>query len=132
VRIAVGGWPRCGKTTLASKLGMPTLHTDDLIDTGLTWSEQSTKVMHWIEDAKNDDHVIEGVAMGRALRKWLEAHKYGRPVDELYWLYRPFTKLTPHQLAMGRGCETVFAKIRPALMKRGVTIHHGLSIGDLT
>lgn len=116
-KIAVAGVPRAGKTTYAQSL--PNARsTDELVPLG--WSEASAKAAGWFND--NDVDVVEGVAVPRALRKWLEANPEGKPCDEVHWFNQPRIPLTPGQSAMAKGCRTVFDEIRPELERRGVKI----------
>jgi adenylate kinase family enzyme len=118
----VAGVPSGGKTTFARKLAalshVPVRATDDLIDLG--WSEASERVAQWMTEP--GPWIIEGVAVGRALRKWFSAHPTGRPADRVFWLGRPHEKLTDGQCRMARGCETVFKECTPELLVRGVPI----------
>lgn len=121
-RVAIAGGPRCGKTTLASALGVaPVRHTDDLISKG--WSEASAEAATWFDET--GPWIIEGVAVPRALRKWLAAHPDGKPCDIVYWLDTPHTELTKGQRGMLRGCETVWREIVGELERRGVEIRSG-------
>jgi broad-specificity NMP kinase len=117
-RIAIAGGPKTGKTTLSGSLGGCVRHTDDLIEKG--WSEASLEVSKWF-----DDHiisVIEGVAVPRALRKWLQSHPSGKPVDKIIYLHKSHATLKPGQVSMAKGCLTVFNEIRAELKRRGVVI----------
>lgn len=122
-RIAIVGGPRVGKTTLSEELGMKLgvdpLHTDDLIDTH-AWSDASTAVAAWFD--RPGPWVIEGVAVVRALRKWLEAHPEGLPVDALYFSATPRVQLTVQQAVMSRGHNTVWLAVRGELARRGLPI----------
>ena len=119
IRILIAGIPRTGKTTLSTSLGIARVrHTDDLIALG--WSEASAAAADWMGDV--GPWVIEGVAVGRALRKWLAAHSIGKPCDVVYWLDSPLEALTPGQGAMAKGCTTVWDEIEPEIRERGVEI----------
>ncbi len=122
--IAIAGFPLAGKTTLAAKLGeelgRDTMSTDSLLGLNLSWSELSEFTAGWFETM--DDVVIEGVAVPRALRKWLDTHDEGKPCDTFYWLATPRGLMTDDQLAMGRGCLTVFKQIAEELRARGVEV----------
>jgi hypothetical protein len=121
-RICIGGGPRTGKTRLAAECearGMTVHHTDALIGSH-EWSEASAEVARWLDEP--GPFVVEGVAIARALRKWLAAHPEGRPCEVLYWARRPWVEQTPGQAIMAKGCEKVFAEIRPELERRGVRI----------
>lgn len=117
MKIAIAGVPKAGKTTLAEEIKFKkTLRTDDLIEMG--WSEASLKASKWFD---LEEFVIEGVAVPRALRKWLERNE-GKPCDTLIWLDTEYVVLTPGQKTMAKGCITVFNEIKPELLKRGVKI----------
>jgi hypothetical protein len=133
-RICIAGGPRTGKTTLAGALalgGVPmdnrflahsvpldVRHTDDLIDLG--WSEASEAAALWFDEP--GPWIVEGVAVPRALRKWLAAHPEGKPCDAVHWLEEPRDLRSKGQIAMGKGCETVWMEIHDALTERGVRI----------
>lgn len=124
MRILIAGVPRSGKSTLADELGaankLKPLHTDDHI--GLGWSESSAAVAAQIR--RPGPWIIEGVAVPRALRKWLAANE-GRPADEIYWLPLECIPLTHGQASMAKGCATVWREILPALIARGVKLRSG-------
>ena len=92
--------------------------TDEVM--GLGWSEASAEVAGWFERA--GPLVVEGMAVPRALRKWLAEHPEGRPVDEVWWLTKPREELSEGQRRMGVGAETVLKEIEPELVRRGVGI----------
>jgi hypothetical protein len=120
-RVVVGGGPRVGKSTLAHKLaadGRPVRCSDQAMTLG--WSEASEHVATWL-DAPGP-WIVEGVAVARALRKWIAAHPEGRPCDLLLWSSTPRAERTPGQVTMGKGCETVLAEIRDELHARGVRV----------
>lgn len=112
-RILVAGGPRVGKTWVADRigaeLGIPVRHTDDLIGTH-GWSEASEEVARWMDEP--GPWVIEGVAVVRAVRKWLRAHPEGRPADLIYLGWRARVPTTTKQDAMGDGVATVWDEIR--------------------
>ena len=116
MRVAIAGVPRAGKTTLAKKINSKNLCTDDLIDLG--WSKASQEASMWFD---KKSFVIEGVAVPRALRKWLKANE-GKPCDKLIWLAKPYEKLTKGQETMAKGCLTVMNEIKQELLERGVEI----------
>lgn len=118
MRIAIAGSPQSGKTTLSRTLNLTTKHTDDLIE--LDWSEASKKVSYWFDDLEIE--IIEGVAVPRALRKWLSRNKEGKPVDKVIYLSNSYHKLTKGQETMAKGCRTVWNEILPELLERGVVI----------
>jgi adenylate kinase family enzyme len=114
VRILIAGSPRSGKTTLGQKLAKkhnaPLRSTDDLI--GLGWSEASAEAAKWLDEP--GPWVIEGVAVPRALRKWLETRQgRGKPADALVWLDHARTPLSAGQAAMAKGCRKVMDEIAP-------------------
>lgn len=121
-RLAIAGGPRTGKTQLARKLaahlGCALRCTDDLIPLG--WSNDSAVAATWFDDPNG--FVIEGVAVVRALRKWLASHAEGKPCDRVVWLDIPKVQLTREQLVMAKGCETIWRGVRPLLLERGVEI----------
>lgn len=104
-RIAIGGGPRTGKTTLAGAVtDRPVLHTDERC--GLPWSEQPAALI--AACAQHDRFVVEGVQVARALRKGLQ-------IDVLIWLVRPMAERTPQQVALAKGVATVIESIRAEL-----------------
>jgi hypothetical protein len=120
-RIVVTGWPRSGKSTLASRLesiGITVYDTDILVDTH-SWSEASEEVARWM--AEPGPWVISGVTALRGLRKRMAAIG-GRPCDLLVWCSAPKVPVTFGQRSMGRGQDTIFAGIRSELVRRGVEI----------
>lgn len=131
MRIAIIGAPRAGKTTLALELGgimavdqgrsVDVLHTDDWI--GLGWSRVSDKVARELVTYNDEeDLIVEGVAVVRALRKALELRADEAPVDRCIVLERPRVALTAGQRAMARGCATILRAIEPELVRRGVAM----------
>jgi adenylate kinase family enzyme len=130
MRLLIAGVPRSGKTTLSktivrtlpcSLIVMGPRSTDDMIALG--WSAASERVAQWLDAA--GPWIIEGVAIPRALRKWLATHHYGTPADEIRWLGTPRVPLTPGQLTMAKACETVWNEVRPELERRGVVVRFG-------
>ena len=127
MRVCIVGGPRTGKTTLASTMLDP-LHTDDLIG-ALDWSAVSEIIAtQWIP--KPGPWVIEGVALVRALRKWIERNAAGKPCDRVIVLRTPKVELTPGQAAMAKGHETIWREVEPQLRKRGVEIVEGDQHGN--
>ena len=121
-RVAIAGYPRAGKTTLARScepLGVWIRHTDDLVGR-MAWSDASEEASHWFE--ADGPFVIEGVATPRALRKFLRRHPEGRPCDLVLWMGTPRVELTAGQRAMGKGALTVLREIEPELLARGVRV----------
>ncbi|MDQ5871618.1 MAG: hypothetical protein M3547_05370 [Acidobacteriota bacterium] len=121
-RIVVAGSPRAGKSTLASRLGIARVRSADEV-MGLGWSEASELIAgSWFDEP--GPWVIEGVAAGRALRKWLAANPEGRPCDRLLVLERPCEALSKGQATMGKGVQTVLNEIRGELERRGVVVEY--------
>lgn len=122
MRIAIAGGPRTGKSTLAKALsniqGVQVYPTDSIIKTD--WSETSQLASTWFDTAPT--FIIEGVAVPRAIRKWLARNPTGKPCDKLYWLAPAYVPLTKGQEAMSKGCFTVFKEIRAELERRGVEV----------
>jgi len=145
-RTVIIGGPRTGKTTLAAALGVGMLDvrsTDDLIKSGIDWSQQSEQISTWFDVP--GPWIIEGVAVPRALRKWLarrpdgrccerdhdgdgncDRHPRGterpRPCDIAYVLSRPHVDLTAGQSQMAKAVKTVWSIVLPELLKRGVEV----------
>lgn len=128
-RVVVAGGPRTGKTTMAEELrqlvglGCTVRHTDALKEE-LGWSEVSELVARdWF--AKSGPWVVEGVAAVRALRKWLDRFDEGAgaPCELLVYLDEfVVPDLKRGQLAMAKGCWTVFDEIREELEAHGVRV----------
>lgn len=121
MRILITGGPRTGKTTLglelARRYGCPCYHTDDAIPLG--WHEASAEAARWLD--RPAPWITEGVAVPRALRKWMAAHE-GPPADELIVLRTPRVELHQGQIRMMRAVLTVLQEIAPALRARGLEI----------
>ena len=126
MRIAITGCPRAGKTTYADTLDAEVKHTDDLIERG--WAEARDGVAEWFDDS--DVEVIEGVTVVRALRKWLDQNigSDNKPVDKIIYLRAPFEKLSMEQERMRKGLDTMWFKIKPILLDRGVLIEEPLTL----
>lgn len=121
-RLIIAGGPLTGKTTLANHMAGErnaiALHTDDLI-AGHSWSEASTLIKCWMEEP--GPWIIEGVAAVRGLRKWLEEYG-GPPCEHVIWLVRAREPLTPGQLTMMKGCQTIWRDIVSELSARCVEV----------
>lgn len=119
-RICIAGGPRTGKTTRANAsagIAGPVRHTDSLI-LSHAWSAASAVVATWFDEP--GPWIIEGVAVPRALRKWLEAHRTGRPCDVVLYLETPKVSLTAGQITMAKGVASVWREVSSALAARGV------------
>lgn len=120
-RVLIAGGPQTGKTALAERaaheLKREATSTDWLVQSH-EWSESSLAVSHWFDDER-PPWIIEGVAVPRALRKWLARNPEGTPADLVVWLDEPVTHQTPGQAAMHKGCCTVWNQILPELQARG-------------
>lgn len=106
MRLLITGGVGSGKTTMSQHLRGSTgsdrvMHTDDLIGTG-EWSEVSQRIAdEWL--TMPGPWIIEGVAIPRALRKYLEAHPHEPPpCDRIIVLTDQHKDLNPRQEAMGR------------------------------
>jgi hypothetical protein len=138
-RILIAGWPLTGKSTyahaLATRQAMGSWHSDSReldrtaphcgtmcrhVASGLDWSDASAEVATWF--GKPGPWIIEGVAVPRALRKWLQAHPTGRPCDVVRYLRVPFVPLNAGQSAMAKGCDKVWAEVVGELRPRGVLV----------
>lgn len=99
-RVAIAGGPGTGKSTLAGTVDdRPVLHTDDT--KALDWADQPAAII-----ARAHGHhrmVIEGVQVGRALRK-------GLAVDAIVILSEPQEARTKKQAAMAKGCDKILAE----------------------
>ena len=122
-RVVILGGSRCGKTTLADRWAeehpdLRVLRSDDL--RALGWSEASEVAAQWLD--LPGPWLIEGVAMVRALRKWLRANPEGRPCDLVFRLTSPYEDLKPGQASMNKAEATVWREVLPELQRRGVRV----------
>lgn len=119
MRTLIIGGPKTGKTTLAEQVaaGRPVRHTDDLI-TDHAWSEASAVATDGTEPV-----VIEGVAVVRALRKWLARHPEGSLDDvEIVHLTDEHGEVSPKQHATGKGHDTIWSGIVLEATARGAKV----------
>lgn len=122
IHLAITGGPNTGKTMMADALGRTVHHTDDVKDLG--WSEASLAVSRWFDDPACAGSVVEGVAVPRALRKWLERNEGNdeRPCERVIYLTTPRAEANKGQQTMAKGCRTVWDGIRDELVRRGVVV----------
>lgn len=126
-RLVIAGGPRSGKSVLTQKLGTGRLvHGSDAL-IGLGWSEASLAASKWFDT--EGPWICEGVAMPRAMRKWLARNPAGKPADLVVWIGVPVVARVDGQETMARGCETVWREIRGELFMRGVRIREENGIG---
>lgn len=118
IRTAIIGPPRSGKTTMALADGRPVYHTDDTIEKG--WSEASAEVATWFD--RPGPWIVEGVAVARALRKWLTANTEGMPCEEMLITSEVYEALSSGQAAMAKGIVTVLNEVIGPLTDRGVSV----------
>jgi catalase (peroxidase I) len=119
--VAIAGGPRAGKSHLAaalSDLGHWVRAADEL--RGLGWSESSLAASTWFDEP--GAWICEGVAMPRALRKWLTRNPEGSPADAIVWINAPVMNRSRGQHVMAVGCETVWNQIRPELLRREIQL----------
>jgi hypothetical protein len=60
--------------------------------------------------------------MARALRKWLDRVPSAVPADLVVYLSLPVVARSRGQHIMAKGCDTVWAEIKPELERRGTRI----------
>jgi len=124
IRIVIVGGPRSGKSTLASKLGVPHFCTDPkslvkdvqpnttYLPEGLDWGKDSEFVCsNWF--TKNESWVIEGVGAVRALRKWVHKNMGQPPCDKIVVLREKYPGVTRNdgQEAMNKAVMTVWNEV---------------------
>ena len=132
-RILIVGGPKSGKTSTANALaqliyerakGVPpprVRHTDDLIGSGMKWSEESLLVSTWFDDP--GPWIIEGIVTVRALKKWLaRSPSHEKPADYIFYAEVARLPLEPKQQALMKQCNDVWIEIRPALLDRNVAV----------
>jgi adenylate kinase family enzyme len=121
-RTLIIGPPQAGKTTLAlemgERLGVRVRHTDDLIGR-FDWSGASEHIARvWL--AEPGPWIIEGVAVVRALRKWLDSNRTGSPCETIILLDAPRVRLSSGQASMQKACATIWSQIERQVRARGV------------
>ena len=119
--IIITGVPRSGKTTLANEMSnnvYHVYHSDDLKEKD--WRLQSNILARLIDTHKDDYDIMEGVAMVRALRKWLQKNKDNNdsPAKTIMWFPKELVPLTPGQASMAKGCRTIWKEIESELRFR--------------
>jgi hypothetical protein len=121
-RIVIAGGPRSGKSTLAQNISrggrIKVRGTDELL--ALDWSESSLVASSWFEYP--GPWICEGVAMPRALRKWLARNPSDAPADLIVWMNEAVSPRVPGQEGMAKGCATVWREILPELDRREVRV----------
>ena len=131
-RILITGSPKSGKTTLSREIGdslynYSRFHTDDLISPDKqNWSEVSQIVSDKLYTMLHNSFIYEGVAIPRALRKFLNEYSEYRekPCDLIIYMPNPRIRLTKGQESMRKGVETVWREILPQLISLGVRIEN--------
>lgn len=98
-RVGIAGGPRTGKTTLSGKItDRRVIGTDSYKD--MPWEDIPHRM---IADVADDQaYLIEGVMVGRALRK-------GLPLDALIYLDQPMVEQKKGQVSMGKGVHTILS-----------------------
>lgn len=125
-RTLITGHPWTGKTELARSMSPAFRDTDETIPLG--WSEGSAEVATWFNAP--GPWVICGVAIPRALRKWLPTSD-AKPCDHVIVLVNePFKRLNPGQLTMAKGHDKVWVEIAGPLIQRGVHIEYRRLVFD--
>jgi len=119
MRVLITGGPKTGKTTLSKSYFGIVRHTDDIMD--LPWSVQSEEISHWLD--LPGPWTVEGVAVVRALRKWLQRNAHGLPFDKLLYLDTPVLPRTPAQEGMATRTKTIWWEIYPLLLQRKASIY---------
>ncbi len=121
-RVVIAGGPRSGKSTLAQNISrggrIRVRGTDELL--ALDWHDSSLVASSWFEYP--GPWICEGVAMPRALRKWLARNPNEAPADLIVWANEAASPRVPGQESMAKGCATVWREILPELERRGVRV----------
>ena len=120
MRVAIAGWPRAGKSTLAERLGQehgwPVYHADDTIPLGR--GPDAEEVARWLD--RPGPWVVEGVAVARGLRAYRDRNPgKSPPIDRAILMLeaRPeFLPLLKGRLMLGKAHDTVWAQISPWLV----------------
>lgn len=120
-RVVIDGGPRRGKSEIAKKIaadGRRYHHGDEL--RGLEWSAGSQLASEWLDE--DGPYVLDNVAMGRALRKWLARNPTGKPADVVVHLSGAVIESNSGQESMATGNDSVWKEIRSELVMRGVRV----------
>ena len=119
MRVLIIGGPRSGKSVLASRMGLKHYCTDPIslvkepmknvtyLPEGLEWGKDSEYVVkNWFTQ---DNCVIEGVGVARALRKFTG----DKPCDRIIILKdkHPFTDRTDGQEVMAKAVLTIWGEV---------------------
>jgi hypothetical protein len=118
-RIVIAGGSKTGKSTMADTYNCQVKHTDDLMH--LDWSTASEGAAKWFDEL--GEWIVEGVAVPRALRKWMKANS-GKPCSKAIWLEQAYVERSAGQETMAKGCKTVWLEILEELRARGVEIEY--------
>ncbi len=103
-KIAIAGPPRCGKTLLAEGFYGYTEEPWLLLPADLLMHKTWEETPHVIIDVLHhfERYIVEGVQVGRALRKGLKP-------DIVIYLSHPHVEMSKGQITMAKGCETIFS-----------------------
>lgn len=105
-RIAIAGGPNTGKSTLANiATRHEVIHTDDFMH--LEWTDVPWVLLGRI--FKREDFIIEGVQVGRVLRKAQELRII--PVTACVILDTPYIELSQGQERMAKGCKKIISEL---------------------
>lgn len=137
LRIVVVGGPRSGKSTYARRWrssGVPTLCGDPLstvkepedgveyLPEGIPFAGDDGAaawiVAHWFP--RPGPWVAEGHVMARALRRAADRRVCDRVV--VFDVPHPQAMVTPRQLSMGKGVQTVWETVRREIERQGVEV----------
>ena len=116
MKIVIWGPPKSGKSTVhgpyfSDLYAIPLYHTDDTILFG--WQGASDVVARWLHE--KDQFVIEGVAVPRAIRKYIEKYGEAPDLDLIVVAGHGPNVLSDHQERLAKGITTVAREIEPYL-----------------